>query len=362
MKMNNFLLSNVALPPTGIGSWTYEINYFLNSNDTIDYILSPTSSPSLRYLYCKKRQWPKLGRLNKLFFLTNYVARDYLKTLLRFAKTNVPMSIMVLDDQALLRAVATIKSKLPSGSTLIFYYHGHSLLLDPLLQENIDQVLFLTSLGYQESLRLNDRFLPEVKIIGNGVDSSLFFPLNPFEKSAKKKELGFGPDDIIISWMANSRPVKGLYLFLKMIPDLLQISGKIKIVIIGSNSAYDLSDRVIQTGALPLTEVAKYLQLSDIYCFTSLWKEGFGLSLAEAIKCGNFVIASQNGGIPEVIGNYPFARLILQPNVIRDWISEFSDIISMFEKNQLSDILTYDFEGMHSLKEWEKRLISSFQS
>lgn len=356
----NVLVSNIALPPHGVGSWTFEINHFLNSNDTVDYVLSPTASANSRFLYCKKRNWPKLSRLNRDYFLANHVAKDYLKTLLDIGANGVPMSIMVVDDQVLLSAVASIKSKLPAGTSLIFYYHGHAIVLNFSLQEKIDRVLFLTQLGYQESLRLNERFLPEVKIVGNGVDSSLFFPLNLERKADRKQQLGFASDDVVVSWMANSRPVKGLHLFMQMIPELLQLSPKIKILIIGSTIEYDLSDRVIQTGSLPLDQVAEYLQISDVYFFTSLWKEGFGLSLAEAMKCGNFVIASQNGGIPEVIDSYPYARLISQPNVVADWIKEASIVFSQIDSTQGADSSTYDYAGLHSLIEWEQRLLASF--
>ena len=59
--------------------------------------------------------------------------------------------------------------------------------------------------------------------------------------------------------------------------------------------------RVIVTGHLPKSEdVAKYLGLCDVYLQPSLW-DGMPNALLEAMSCGCCCIASDAGGIPEVI-------------------------------------------------------------
>ncbi|TDQ19627.1 glycosyltransferase involved in cell wall biosynthesis [Algoriphagus boseongensis] len=361
-KKINVLVSNIGLPSKGIGSWTYEIDYFLRSNSVIDIVLSPSQSPSSRFIFCQKRAWTRLALVNKNYFLTHQVAKDYIAKLLEIGKKGLPLNILVVDDQVLLAAISSAKHQLPKGSKLIFYYHGHSLSLSSQTQEKTDEILFLTKLGYEESIRINERFTPEVKIVGNGIDSKLFYPLSKEEKQFKRKQKGLGKQDILVTWMANSRVVKGLHLFQKMIPSILELSPNIKILIIGNKQPIQESERIVQTGSLPLDQVAEYLQLSDFYFFTSLWKEGFGLSLGEAIKCGNYVLASKNGGIPEVLGNYPKARLIDHPNLISEWIDTFSEVLRDFENNLETNYGDFDFENFHSLKAWESRLIHVFES
>ena len=359
-KPINVLVSNLGLPYYGIGSWTYEINYFLKKNDSIDFVLSPTSEKNERFIYCKKRPWPKLIRFGRIFSLRHFVAVDYLKALFDLTKLNRPLSITIIDDQALLEAICIIKSHLTIGSRIIFYYHGHKLTWSAQFQQGIDKVLFLTQKGYLDTLRANERFLPEVSIVGNGVDSSVFFRLSPAEKTKQRREFGLNENDIIITWMANSRPVKGLHLFLEMIPHLLKIDLTIKVVVIGSSVSINKKDRVFQTGKLDAEKVSKYLQISDFYFFTSLWEEGFGLSLVEAIKCGNFILASNNGGIPEVLKSYPRSKLIDLPNVIESWVSCFQESLSIFQAEKLSEA-PFDYNAFYDLKEWENRLSKALE-
>ncbi len=355
------MISNLGLPYRGIGSWTYEICFFLEKNDTIDFILSPTSNPDNRYIFCEKKPWPKLSKFNRSYFLKHSVAADYIKFLLKLAQKRTPLHILVLDDQNLLEAIVNSKSQFPSGSIVTFYHHGHSLSWNPTFQEKIDQVLFLTQMGYLDTLKSSERFLPEVKIIGNGVDSKLFFPLSKTEKMSKRKLFGLDENDIVISWMANSRPVKGLHLFLKMMPQLLEINESIKILIIGNKQSVETSSRIIQTGQIDSHKVSEYLQISDFYFFTSLWKEGFGLSLVEAVKCGNFILASQNGGIPDVLSGYSRSKLIPFPNIIDAWIQAFKACLveNVLESQLLNP--SFDFHDYHNMDDWEKRFKKVFE-
>ncbi|WP_394336587.1 glycosyltransferase family 4 protein [Algoriphagus lacus] len=220
-----------------------------------------------------------------------------------------------------------------------------------------DKVFFLTRLGYRESVICNNQFTPEVEIVGNGVSSEIFYPLSTEEKIRKRKLEGFGSSEILITWMANSRPVKGIHLFEKMIPALIELDPRIKIIIIGN--AHHLkwkSDRLIQKGRLNPPQVAEILQVSDFYFFTSLWKEGFGLSLVEAIKCGNFIVSSRNGGIADVVGGYERVRFIEDPNIIASWITEFGNIISSDSWRDLDEKTRNSLFDFFSLKSWEDRI------
>ena len=63
----------------------------------------------------------------------------------------------------------------------------------------------------------------------------------------------------------------------------------------------DAANRIIVTGHLATTTiVTQHLQLCDLYLQPSLW-EGLPNALLEAMACGCVCIASDAGGIPEVI-------------------------------------------------------------
>ncbi len=62
-----------------------------------------------------------------------------------------------------------------------------------------------------------------------------------------------------------------------------------------------IADHVTWTGLItdPIGE-GVYVA-TDISCLASRWQEAFGLVLAEAMSCGNPVVATRVGGIPEVV-------------------------------------------------------------
>jgi glycosyltransferase involved in cell wall biosynthesis len=351
------LVSNLPLPYPGMGSWTFEFNYFLGRNKFFDCVLSPKKEEDEIYLFSRKRHWFKGSSLFRDVTLKNWVVKEYTKNLLKLSDKNIPLQILIVDDQVLLEGICNLKNQFPEGSEIVFYYHGHALSLKPSIAPQIDKVFFLTEAGYKESLLINNAFTPEVEIIGNGVSSEVFYPLTTSEKELSRKKMGFESRDKIICWMANSRPVKGIHLFGKMIPKLLALDPNVKIITIGHdpNPKWE-NERVSQLGRLKPEELAKYLQISDYYFFTSLWKEGFGLSLVEAIKCGNFILTSDNGGIKDVVKDYPYVKLIRTPNIIESWITEFQRQLnspqSINEKEEMFPFLN----EFYSLEAWEKRL------
>ncbi|WP_296704702.1 glycosyltransferase family 4 protein [Algoriphagus sp.] len=351
------LVSNLPLPYHGIGSWTEEFNYFLKKNKFFDYVLSPSKDQDEVFAFSAKRKWFRGSSFFRDSALKNWVVKDYSDKLLNLSEKNTPLQILVLDDQVLLEGICKLKDRLPKGTEVIFYYHGHALSLKSVYSSLVDKVFFLTEAGYKESLRINNEFTPEVEIIGNGVSSDLFFPLTSQQKTLIRQELGFASEDKIICWMANSRPVKGIHLFGKMIPRLLDLDPKVKIITIGHNSNPDWEhNRVSQLGRLKPKELSRYLQISDYYFFTSLWKEGFGLSLVEAIKCGNFIFTSANGGIKDVVRGYPFVKLIDTPNIIDSWISEFQNQLLSFPMENKEEEMSQFLKDFHSLESWEFRL------
>lgn len=78
----------------------------------------------------------------------------------------------------------------------------------------------------------------------------------------------------------------------------------------------NLSERVLFAGTVPEAEKVDYYNLADIFLYPSS-KEGFGLSVCEALSCGKTVIASDIPAFREIHST----RLILHPLKPEVWIN-----------------------------------------
>lgn len=359
--MIRIIVSNTEISERKIGSWTQRVTRFSsNFPDFFSYFLSPTLPTNSKFLFCKKRALiPVLSRIIPLFSNPLFRTGDFIKSFKKIYDPSQEIQVLVMDDIMLLAGFAILKEK-GFKFQLVFSFHGHSFKTSGKWISRVDKVLFLTRLGYLATKDGYDEFTPEVTVIGNGVDSNNYFPLSIGEKKIKRAQKGYSDDEVVITWLSNDRPKKGLLLFLRLIPNLLIKNPKLRFQIIGSETDYSFDDyRVTFIGRLPNNELPEFLQISDIYCFTSLWKEGFGLSLAEAAKCGNVVVASQNGGIPEVIESMPFAFLVSLPNVLESWELEIENSISY------SKFYQPDFDKLkqfHCLESWENRFLKALEN
>jgi glycosyltransferase involved in cell wall biosynthesis len=358
--LKKVLISNAALPSNKIGSWTNRITKFLERNpNQFDFILSPTENPDSQFIYCKKKR-ASFSLVSKLLRRSPILASciDYFQALDKLSKIKDQLHLVVIDDLALLEGIAIWKSKnLISNIRLDFSFHGHSFILPEKWGHLIDRICFLTHLGYLDTLKRNDVFVPQIHVVGNGTDSDFFYPLSKEEKAKKKLEFGYKPEEKVLVWVSNNRPKKGLNLFLELSKSLSEKYSNLQILIIGASlPQLPANSRIKVVGKVPNIDLPKYLQLGDIYCFTSLWNEGFGLTLIEAAKSGNVVVASQNGGIPEVVIGLNASFLVKYPNQLSAWEESFAEaweLAKIYEPNP--EML----EKFHPFEVWEEKFLQA---
>ncbi|GAB7256609.1 glycosyltransferase [Polaribacter sp. OB-PA-B3] len=354
LKETRILISNIGLPSNIIGSWSTRLSKFITNNpDFFDYILSPEKEGT-NNIFCQKKNFFTWNKKVRNLNLKYWVARDYLNSISKLSKKAKKITIVVLDDLHLLEAIALEKYKFNCEINLIFSFHGFSLKLDELILNKVDKVLFLTNLSYKDTLNTKETFTPEVVIVGNGADSSIFYPLEAVDKSKQKTKMGFHFNDQIICWMSNPRRKKGLHIFTKIIDEINKLNVPVKFIIIGSNLKINKKN-VFNIGRISNHEMAKYLQISDYYFFTSLWKEGFGLSLVESIKCGAKIITSNNGGIPEVISGLHNITVVDKPNMLENWLLAFKKSYNSKKEN----ITIEKASSIWSYEDWEEKFKKS---
>ncbi|MEP7147007.1 MAG: glycosyltransferase family 4 protein, partial [bacterium] len=183
--------------------------------------------------------------------------------------------------------------------------------IDNLVVNYSDSYLIAISGLVKEYLTGRDKtFLNRTEVIYNGVDITKEKYLLS-DKSAIiefRDKWGFDTDDFVISIIGRLEEQKGHLFFLRSMKDILKENKKIKILIVGDGSLRNeienyisennLGTSVITTGFIPDSQ--KYIEISDLIAVPSLW-EGFGLVIIEGMIKNKIILASDTGGIPEII-------------------------------------------------------------
>ena len=336
LDMWKILLSGIPVLTREIGSWTNRVSHLQFNSNFFDFIVSPDKHEAAYSLYSRKRKarLPAFWRFNDLRNKLKF--RDYTKKIdliiARSRAEGVDSCVwIVIDDLGLLYATHKhLKGKgLRKKHKIVFSYHGFELVLEQYNEIVADKVLFLTESGYQETVNKVSVFPSLVGIVGNGVDPQLFHPISPEEKLLQKELNHIPGGKTVISWLSNNRPKKGLHLFEKIKENLVEKYPDLFFLIIGTDRVHR-DECSWYLGKMPNFELAKYLQISDFYFFTTLCQEGFGLSLIEALKCGNICLASKIGGVPEVLKNGELGFLVENPHIVKSWLYVFE--IALREK------------------------------
>ena len=183
---------------------------------------------------------------------------------------------------------------------------GHDPGLRNTVRYGIDKSTVTTAVS--ESLRLETLELIEPKkdliTIYNFIDENKYRPVDP---GTLKSDFGIEPNEKVIVHISNFRKVK-------RIPDIIESFRGVlkeidaKLLLIGDGpekmemealvSELGLQDKVIFTGKRD--DLPELLAISDVMFHLSE-KEAFGLVLLEALACGLPSVATDVGGIPEVI-------------------------------------------------------------
>ena len=154
-----------------------------------------------------------------------------------------------------------------------------------------------------------------IDIVTNGVDDSLFFPR---DRAAARAQLGHGGDTRKwILFVGRIESDKGALDLAEAFWRLAAVQPGVALVMVGDGKARaaaeaalaPLGDRVLFKGPRPLAEVPVWMGACDILTLPS-HHEGTPNVLLEALACGRRVVATQIGGIPDVIHRAELGTLV----------------------------------------------------
>ena len=196
--------------------------------------------------------------------------------------------------------------------------------------------------------------------IPNAIDNTKFRPPTEKElKDMKKKKIKEGKEDIItIVSISRQAERKGTDLLIEVIPEICKQIPNVNFIIGGDGpkkklldvmvDAVGLKDRVKLTGFLAHQKVRDEMIKGQIYLNTSL-TESFCIAIVEAASAGLYTIATDVGGVGEVLPEY-MVKLV-KPDK-ESIINAIKDTIKNYEK--LKEKTKDNYQVLKSIYNWDK--------
>ena len=137
-----------------------------------------------------------------------------------------------------------------------------------------------------------------------GVDTKIFS--KNLNKQKLKKKLKINHNNLIFIYVGRLHPDKGIDLLLNTINNIAKKNNKFQLLLVGDDEInikklikkrYNSISAIIRIE--PFTNhINKFLQASDVFIFPS-YREGFGVSVVEALSCGLPVVVSDIYGLKD---------------------------------------------------------------
>ena len=157
-----------------------------------------------------------------------------------------------------------------------------------------------------------------ITVIPMGIDTDRFRPDDALRESCRK-ELGLSREERAVLFTGRMVWEKGIYDFVHAAKLAQASPGKVPVrfVMVGKGPERDaamaraeeigIAKRFLFIEGYPYDRMRDLYNAADIFVLpsisTRMWKEQFGMVLAEAMACGTPVVSTTSGSIPEVVGD-----------------------------------------------------------
>lgn len=144
-----------------------------------------------------------------------------------------------------------------------------------------------------------------IEVVYNGVDRDLF---HPRDRAAARAALGLPATGRMILYVGNVLETKGVLDLAVAFEKLSARQPDTSLVIVGGGAAMGKCEEVARrigprmqlAGGRPLAEIGTWMAACDVLTLPS-WNEGTPNVILEALACGRRVVATNVGGIPDLI-------------------------------------------------------------
>lgn len=300
--------------------------------------------------------------------ILNAKKKEVIKTLnriLKICRTYEIKSVVVHHASPISHIYLMIIKKLLPNITTIAYAHGNA---EDMCGSLDERARFIRKLIMSKSLNSADKVIA----ISNSVKNSLisYFKIN--EKKIivlyngvdvknfylKRKKENRENKVLELIYVGRLIQEKGVQTIIKAL-SLLPSDFKYRFRIIGDGPYREILEKLVMNYGLmnriqflgKQKNVVEYLWKSDIFIHMPIWKEGFGITIVEAMAAGLICICARQGAIPEIITDKENGFLVEKNNyinlkkVILDIVNKYSyEDLEKIRKNAVKKSKAFSIE------------------
>jgi teichuronic acid biosynthesis glycosyltransferase TuaC len=212
----------------------------------------------------------------------------------------------------------------------------------------------------------------KILVVGNGVDSQKFSPIN---KTEARASLGLPADALLLITVGGLVERKGFHRVIELLPELRRRFPNLAYLIVGGAGAegdwrsrleaqvaqLGLNKAVYFLGAMPSEQLRVPLSAADVFVLATR-NEGWANVLLEAMACGLPVVTTDVGGNREVVCDEKFGRIVPFGDVVALQQAIAASLLKVWDRDAIvayardNDwakrvaILTGEFEGLYRKK------------
>ncbi len=209
---------------------------------------------------------------------------------------------------------------------LIYYHHGSNMHLRlsevewRKFTKAVDGIISVSKTAFDKVEESYGPIEVPTWVIHNGVDSTLFNPSVRRFRDEVRRRWGLKSEDFVFLYVGRLAKAKGIHFLLEAFSQILKMYPSARLLIVGSpkqehnpdpkyahalmEKAKSLGDAIKFTGGIPNNQMPYVYAAADVTVLPScdpVVREGIPLSLLESMACGVPVIATNIGGIPEIV-------------------------------------------------------------
>ena len=293
------------------------------------YLLTPHNVSA--YIEIKNNEYPKNINLN--------FGKNYLQNIIKLRRTLKQINPDIIHTHAVIPdGLYVLLARGLSKTPLIITSHGidivkikeinygyrlnpvYSLIIKGVLKRCDEHVVVSNAMVKYASDAGSSK--DKITMIPDGIPPKKNVSIEKINEVIKKYKIA--TDEKILLTLSGMRPIKGLEYLLRAMPKVLKENQNTRLIMAckGRYTTYletlignlKIEDKVEFVGFVQGEEKLALIKLCDIFCMPSLF-ESFGITLLEASQFEKAIVASNTGGIPEIVESGKTGLLVPPKNL-----------------------------------------------